>query len=148
LWKLIVREWQSVSSLRQAAGAALLLALSMLTACGDLALPNEEMPASGPDPSYHTLIAKYFSRAFKDYDSYNAFEISAFRWVHSLNGWAWIACVRFQDRGHPRIYALFIKDGKVVDGRYAVQSDACDAQTYTPFVAMRPARPGILEPLY
>jgi hypothetical protein len=76
---------------------------------------------------------------FKNQASYDAFEISPFRWVHSLKGWAWLTCVRFQDQGHPRVYAVFLKDGRIVDTRYAVVTDACDAQTYALFDAMRGA---------
>jgi len=56
-------------------------------------------------------------------------KISAFRWVHSLKGWGWLTCVRFQDRGHPQIYAVLVRDGKILDGHYAVQTHACDTQT-------------------
>jgi hypothetical protein len=59
-----------------------------------------------------------------------------------------MTCVHFGDNGHPRTYAVFIKDGKVNDGRYAVQTDACDTQTYAAFDAMGPTRAGVLEPLY
>jgi len=90
-----------------------------------------------------------FAERRKNQASYDAFEISPFRWVHSLKGWAWLTCVRFQDQGHPRVYSVFLKDGRVVDGRYAVVTDACDEQTYALFDAMRgAARPGIQSPLY
>lgn len=47
--------------------------------------------------------------------------------------WAWLTCVRFHDKGLVRSYALFIDGNKVVDGRFAVQTDNCDLQTYYPF---------------
>ena len=59
-----------------------------------------------------------------------------------------MTCVRFEDNGHPRAYAVFITDGKVIDGRYAVQTDTCDAQTYAAFDAMGPTRAGGLGPVY
>ena len=142
------RERQSVLSVRNAAGAALLLALAVAPGCSDLALPMEEAAASPADPRYGELVARHLKTAFKDRAAYDAFEISGLRWVHSLKGWTWLACVRFQDRGHQRAYALFIKDGTVIDGRYAVQTDACDSQTYAPFEAMMPANAGFQEPLY
>jgi hypothetical protein len=125
-----------------AAGAALLLAFALLSGCSDLALPSEEVPASGADPGYNNLVANHLKAAFKDRAFYDAFEISAFRWVHSLT------CVRFEDHGHPRTYAVFVKDGKFVDRRYAVQTDACNTQAYAPFDAMGPTRAGVLEPLH
>ena len=30
------------------------------------------------------------------------FEISDPRWVHAIQGWNWLGCVRFVDRGHRR----------------------------------------------
>jgi hypothetical protein len=131
-------------ALRHAAAATFLL----LPACSDVALPSEDMPASGPDPGYNNLVANYVKNTFKNRASYDAFAISAFRWVHSFKGWAWMTCVRFEDNGHPRAYAVFIKDGKVIDSRYAVQTDACNTQTYAVFDAMGPTRAGILGPLY
>jgi hypothetical protein len=53
--------------------------------------------------------------------------------VVSLKGPAWLACVHFQDHGHLRTYAIFIQDNAVADGRYAVETDACDGQAYMPF---------------
>ena len=65
-----------------------------------------------------------------------------------FKGWVWMTCVRFEDKGHPRTYAFFIKDGTVIDSRYAVHTDACNTQTYGVFDAMGPTRAGILGPLY
>jgi hypothetical protein len=50
-----------------------------------------------------------------------------------IRGWTWLACVHFRDHGHLRSYALFIQDNAVIDGRFAVETDACNSQTYTQF---------------
>jgi hypothetical protein len=109
------------------------------------------MPASGPDPSYAKLVAKHL-KSFKDYASYSAFEISDFRWVQSVKGWSWLTCIRFQDHGRVRTYALFLKGDAVIDGRYAVETDGCGAQNYLPFDLTTgtnaPASSGILAPLH
>lgn len=139
------------TSFWRAAGAALPLALAVLPGCSDVALPREDMPGAEANTSYNGLVANYLRVTFKDRASYNAFEMSGSRWVHSVKGWNWLVCVRFQDHGHHRTYALFIKDNAVVDGRYAVQTDGCDAETYSPFDlggTMRPAGAGVREPLY
>ena len=94
------------------------------------------MPESGPDPSYRDIIAGYLKDAFKDHSSYDTFEISTPRWVHSFQGWNWLTCVRFLDSGHRRTYALFLNGAVVVDSRYAVQTDQCDMQAYTIFEQM------------
>jgi hypothetical protein len=118
---------------RAALRIALLAALVVATGCSNLALPADQMTAPDSPPAYVSLAANYMMRTLKDRASYDAFEISNVRWVDSLEGWTWLACVRFRDRGHMRTYVLFIKGNAVVDGRYAVQIDACDAQTYTQF---------------
>ncbi len=137
-------------SLPRAAAAALLLTLAILPGCSNIGLPKEDAPA--PNPAYTTLVANYLKSAFKGYASYDNFEIAGVRWVHAPKGWSWLTCARFQDHGRQRTYALFIKDGAVTDARYAVQTDACDAQTYSPFDmttgAIRPTGVGIQEPLY
>jgi hypothetical protein len=144
--EFLIREWQKARSSRHSAGAALLLLVALLP-LSDVALA-EEMPAFGPDPGYNDLVAKYFKDTFKNLASYDAFAISAFRWVSSVKGWSWMTCVRFEENRHPRTYAVFIKDRKVIDSRYAVQIDACNTETYAAFGAMGPTRAGVLGPLY
>lgn len=124
---------------QRAARAALLLALTLLPACSQIALPQEEAPATGVDPTFTKLIADHIRATFKEYGSYEAYEISGPRWVHALRGWNWLTCVRFQDRGRNRSYAVFIKDGAVVDSRYSVRTDECELQAYAPFDALNGA---------
>jgi hypothetical protein len=106
--------------------------LVILPACSELAQPSDAMP-SGAEPPYVSLAAKHLQSVLKDRASYDAFEISGLRWVHTIRGWSWLACVHFRDHGHLRSYALFIQDNAVADGRFAVETDACDSQTYTQF---------------
>jgi hypothetical protein len=115
-----------------------------LAACSGLASSNE----AAPEPlqaDYQELIANYLKSAFKNRAAYDSYEISDPRWTHSNQGWSWLTCVRFQDRGRTRSYTLFLQSGKIVDGRYAVETDGCDAQAYSPFAPMN----GVgLEPLH
>jgi hypothetical protein len=121
--------------LRTAACAALLplAAAAVLTSCSGLAAPDSQMPASGPDTDYQQVIANYLRATLKSYQSYESFEISEPRWVDSLRGWSWLTCVRFVDHGRSRLYATFLQSHKIVDGRFAVRTDNCDAQNYAPF---------------
>jgi hypothetical protein len=129
--------------------AGFLLSL-ILSGCSGLSLPTEDTPTSGPDPTYSSLVADHIKNSFKDYASYEGYEISEYRWVHSTKGWLWLTCVRFQDKGRRLTYALFIRQKEIVDNRYAVEADGCDAQTYSPFVLIggRPAGSSGLDPLY
>jgi hypothetical protein len=123
---------------------ALFICSAALAACSGLAASNEEVPVTSLDPAYPQIVADYLRSTFKDYPSYESFEISEPRWVHALVGWSWITCVRFRDRGHSRTYALFLQSVKVIEGRYAVETDACGAQAYAPFALMT----GGLQPLH
>ena len=143
---------------RSAACAVLLLTCTPLPGCSELAMQKDATPtAATPDPTYTELIARYINKTFKDRSFYERFEISGTRWVHSIKGWGWLVCVRFQDRGRVRSYALYIKEKAIVIGRYAVETDGCDGRDYSPFeLTNKPARPmspGVpinpgLEPLY
>ena len=96
--------------------------------------PSE--PPSAPDPSYQNVIADHLKTTFKNYPTYEQFEISAPRWVSSVKGWNWLVCVRFLDRGHRRSYALLFNGSSVVDGHYAYQTDNCGTQAYVVFNQM------------
>jgi hypothetical protein len=123
-------------SLRLVVWAALLLISATLAAYSQIAPTAQELPESGPDPSYRDIIATYLKSSFKDYKSYEAFQIAAPRRVRSFHGLDWISCVRFWDAGHRRTYAVFINGKSVVDGRYANQTDQCGSQEYDSFGQM------------
>jgi hypothetical protein len=107
-----------------------------MVGCNQIQSTNGATPESGPAPSYRDIIAGHLKDTFKDYPSYEAFEISTPRWVHSLKGWNWITCVRFSDSGRRRTNALLLDGDAVVDSGYAVQTDQCDMQAYTMFEQM------------
>jgi hypothetical protein len=136
---------------RRARRGALALALVGLTGCSELARSSETVP-TGSEPPYGALAAKYLQSTLVNRMTYDSFEISGVRWVDSIRGWSWLTCVHFQDHGHLRTYALFIQNNIVIDGRYAVETDACESQSYTPFDLMsgvigRPTAP-VQPPLY
>lgn len=103
----------------------------MLTACS--ALPAVVDDQSEPPPPYDRIAAQHFKKAFKDYASYGGIEISGLRRVFYTMGWSWLACVRFEAGGHRRLYAYYIQQDRVVEARYAVQTDECGTQQYAPF---------------
>jgi hypothetical protein len=101
--------------------------------CTQLAQPSEAATQPVEQPAYAAAAAKYFASTMADRAAFENFEISGLRWVHGLKGWSWLACVHFVDRGHLRTYALFLQNDAVIDARYAVRSDSCGSQSYTPF---------------
>jgi hypothetical protein len=137
---------------RDCARAMFLLPLALL-GCTSAALPQTDAPAPATNTAaFHKIIGDHLKESFKEIATYDNFEISDARWVHTLKGWSWLSCIRFQERGHIRTYALFIQTDKVVDSRYAVTTDGCGKQAYAPFDEIPPtAKPstGIeLDPLH
>jgi hypothetical protein len=133
--------------------AALLSALAIVQGCTSLAMPGGSAPpAEGVDASYVKLIATYMRANFKELSPYEPAEISTPRWVESAKGWTWFTCVHFVEHGHRRSYSLFFNQTEVVDARYAVLTDGCGQQTYSPLDltsgGVRPGALGDTGPLY
>jgi hypothetical protein len=127
------------------------VALLALPCCSELAAPSGVMTPT-TEPPYVSLAATYLQSTLKEQASYDGFEISGLRWVHAIRGWSFLTCVHFHDHGHLRSYALFIQNNEVVDARYAVETDGCEAQSYTQFDLLsgklgRPTAP-MQPPLY
>jgi hypothetical protein len=128
LWSMVQIRWAR----RTIGHAALALMLIGLPGCTELAQSTEPAPP-GTLPPYVSLTAQYLQANMKDRVAYDDFEISPLRWVSSIAGWSWLACVHFHDHGHLRTYVLFIQNDAVTDARFGVETDACAAQTYTQF---------------
>ena len=132
--------------------AALLSALVIVQGCSSLALPSEAVPPpAGVDPDYIKLVATYMKTNFKDLSTTDPAETSTPHWVESEKGWTWLTCVHFMEHGHRRTYSLFFNQTAVVDGRYAVLTDGCSRQTYSPLdmtFGVRPGAIGDTGPLY
>jgi hypothetical protein len=142
--------WRCASqAVRHATVALVILGMA---ACSELAQSSQAASPPAAQPPYVSLTAQYLLGALKDRSAFSGFAISGLRWVDSMKGWAWLACVDFQDRGQLRRYAIFIQDNAVVDGRYAVETDTCGSQTYTPFDLMTgqlgQPTPLVQSPLY
>jgi hypothetical protein len=138
--------------LRDCGRATLLLPLALL-GCSSIALPQTEAPAGEPNTAVlHKIIGDYLKASFKEIGTYDSFEISDLRRVHTQKGWSWLSCIRFQDRAHTRTYAVFIQTDKVVDSRYAVTTDGCSEQIYGPFsdmpITAKPSNGIELDPLH
>jgi hypothetical protein len=115
-----------------------------LAACSGPAASNEQALVTSLDPGYRQIVADQLRSSFKNYAAYDAFQITEPRWVHAIRGWSWLVCVRFQDHGRTRTYAVFLQSTTVIDSRYAVEIDGCDTQVYAPFDLMG----GGLQPLH
>ena len=138
--------------LRDCALAALLLPL-LLLGCSSVALPQSDAPpADANAAAFHKIIGDHLKDSFKEIGTYDSFEISQPRWVHTAKGWSWLNCIRFQDRNRVRTYAVFIRTDKVVESRYAVTTDGCGGQVYAPFddipVLAKPSNGVELDPLH
>jgi hypothetical protein len=130
----------------------LALTLVLLAGCGSLAGPQEDAATAPLNSDYRRMIAAHLRSTFTKSPLTGPTEISDPRWVLANKGWSWQVCIRFQDRGHQRTYTLFFKGSEFLDERYAVLTDACDAQTYSELDlgpgSMRPGAVGDPGPLY
>ena len=140
----------AVPRVRAACHAAALLSLTLTAACGSLATGAVQTTTLNPD--YRETIAKRLRATFNKTPISGPIEVSDPRWVQSNKGWGWMACLRFQDRGHQRTYVMIFDHGEFLDERYAVQTDACGVQTYSAFDSgsggARPGSIGDPGPLY
>jgi hypothetical protein len=110
--------------------AVLVAALMIVADCSAVPLDNAVAPAA--PASYGVLVSEAL-KAYKPFAGYSDFEISGLRWLHAETGWNWLACLRYNDHGHRRIYAFFIKGNAVTNARYDIITDQCAAQQYVPF---------------
>lgn len=129
----------------------MLALLACLPACASVGMAPESAPAQGPSPTYLSQIANRLKSQFKKPPT-DGLELSEPRWLLSSNGWTWMACLRFQDQGYRRSYVMYFDAKQVLDSRYAILSDGCDSQTYTPFdletAKLVPQAVGTQGPIY
>ncbi len=91
-----------------------------------------QAPTQPPPPANYGVPVAATLRGFKGFAGYSDFQISGLRWVHTANGWNWLACVRFADRGRQHFYVFFLDAGSVIFSRFDVRTDQCAAQQYAP----------------
>ena len=107
----------------------LMSAALALAQCSAVPLTSATQP---PPPANYGASVATTLRGTKGFAGYSDFQISGLRWAHSANGWNWLACVRFVDRGRRHFYTLFLDTGGVISSRYDVRTDQCAAQQYAP----------------
>lgn len=110
----------------------MLTLLTCLPACTSVGMAPQSAPTAGPSPTYLSQIAGRLKAQFKKPPT-DGLELSEPRWLLSSNGWTWMVCIRFQEQGYRRSYVMYFDAEHVLDEHYAVLSDGCDSQTYTPF---------------
>ncbi len=119
----------------------LLLPAAALSGCAGLATGNTEMPLRSPDLTYREVASARLKSVLKNYDTYDTFEISDPRWVHSIK--AGIGLPAFASAIRTACAAMpYSSTG--TRPRFAVQTDNCDLQTYYPLGQM----PTGLNPLH
>jgi hypothetical protein len=97
-------------------------------------LPDASQPAELSEPNYRQIVAENIGTIFANPAELGILEISNVRQAdHSLKGQAWLTCLRIHAGDAPQEYAVFIRDGKIVDARSGVAIDRCKQQTYSAF---------------
>jgi hypothetical protein len=110
----------------------------LLTACGlsspsiEGALDNALTASSQAPPPHRKLVARAL-KGFKEQEDLIDLEISEPRWAERLGGPAWLVCVKFNPNANSYFYTFYIRNDAVIETRFAVGTDRCGRQTFTPF---------------
>ena len=75
----------------------------------------------------------------KDRAAMGPFEVAQVRQTRLTQPGDWFACVRTTMQEKPLYFAVFMREGKVVDRRQAVVIDECSAEHFHPL--QEPAKP-------
>jgi hypothetical protein len=109
------------------------LVLTILSGCSSTFFFIPETPVSlEPGPAdYHTLIANDL-QTLKDRASMGPFEVAQLRQTRLAQPGDWFACVRTTLQEKPMYFAVFMRDGQVVERRQAVMIDECSSEHFRP----------------
>ena len=125
-----VGQWREIRDPRSVDMRSCILALSI--GLGGCAAASQ--PAELSEPNYRQIVADNIGTVFPNAAELGVLEISNVRQAdHSLKGQAWLTCLRIHAGDAPQEYAVFIRDGKIVDARSGVAIDRCKQQTYSAF---------------
>lgn len=118
---------------------AALMAAASLIGCGGLGSPSldgafEQVSEVAPEPlpPYRKLIAASL-KTFKQQGDLHDLEISDPRWIDHTGGSAWLVCVKLKSDLRPLHYAFFIRNGAVIETRFAVGTDRCGQRNFEKF---------------
>jgi hypothetical protein len=105
----------------------------VLTGCAleTVALPPGDDLTREPD--YRAIVAAGIGAIVGDPNKVGATEISGARRTEAFKGPAWLVCLKSSAYQQPKYHAAFIQNDKLIDSRFAVTIDQCEAQSYTPF---------------
>jgi hypothetical protein len=152
LLRLWLRNSVPVQSFDQTVRSALVLAVHVtLAGCSASELMQQDWtPPAIEDVSqagFRRVVAENIKTMFADPASLTNVEISGVRMVdHSLNGPAWLTCLKMDANGRSQYFAIFIRGDKIVDSRAGILIDRCHKQIYSPFDIAREASPFNLAP--
>ena len=115
------------------------VALAMLGGCSStfFFLPETPMALDQGPTDYQALVAKDLV-ALPNRSSMGPLEISPLRQTRLAQPGDWFACVRTTLQERPIFFAVFIRDGKVIDRRQAVVVDGCAEQRFAPLPSEAP----------
>jgi len=117
-------------------------ALVLLGGCSStfFAAPPGTPTAEQEPADYPGVVAKDLE-GVKGHDGNTPFEISAARRTRLAQPGDWVVCARRTVEERPTYFAVFLRDGKVIDRRLAVQVDECAQEQFQPLPAdKKPSR--------
>jgi hypothetical protein len=117
-----------VRMLRRYIGVAALVAL---TGCSSTFFEGLQSPAgSDQEPAnYQSLVAKDLAALKSPVGGY---EISSVRKTRLAQPGDWVVCVKTTGEERPTFFAVFLRDGRVIERRLAVVVDECAQEQFLP----------------
>ena len=107
-------------------------ALALLSGCSASLLPPDlPTPLEAGPGDYQAVVAKDVG-TLANRATLGPLEISALRRTRLTQPGDWVACVRAVTEERPTYFAVFIRDGRVIDRRLAVLVDECGQEQYQP----------------
>ena len=122
------------------------LLAGLLCGCSASDLVENWSASPAPDlsqPNYRRIIADNIKTIFPKQDPIGDLEISGLRRVDHLRGPAWLACLKLNARSNPQLYAIFIRDSKIVDWRSA--RDRSPVECHSQIINLSRRRTGVLH---
>jgi hypothetical protein len=98
---------------------------ALLAGCSLAEIDTPLQPASAEAPEWRALAPRV-KEVFQTLKLPGAPKVSSLRRAHLLAPSPWSFCLRSDVEGDRRVYAMFVRDARIVDYRLAVLMDECE----------------------
>jgi hypothetical protein len=118
------------------------VAASLLSGCSStfFFLPDTPMALESGPADYQAAVAKDLDQ-LKARAPMGPLEVSPLRPTRLAQPGDWFVCVRTTIQERPTYFAVFLREGRVIDRRQAVVIDGCADEQFQPLLVVEAVRP-------